>query len=107
MYSKNGIYITADIAKAELFDQIPTHNKEFWFALLCKCGGLFDRVMVVNESVSKPPTNIVYRWYPHTLFTMLVEVSGVFYDTFFWVVISQKLNFYIFREPGKLSTRKK
>ena len=76
LHSKKGIYISANIEKAELFDQVPTNDNEFWFGLLCQGGGRFDQVIVANESMSKPPSNIVYRWYSRTLFTMLVVVSG-------------------------------
>ena len=110
LHSEKCICITADIEKAVLFDQVPMPGEDFWLTLLCRGGNRFAQVNVSTDDMLKRTHNIgnrpVYRWYPRTLFTTLVLVSGAILSQIFWIRISQTNVSMYFRKPGKLSNRR-
>jgi len=75
---KKCITITANIAKAELFDTLPSQIEDFWPKLLCHGGSLVDHVIVnVDNKCSSIDRPSEYRWYPHTLIKTLLLVSAI------------------------------
>ena len=52
-HSKQCIFITADIEKAELIDQMLTIDEGFWITLISKFGSRVDQVIVANDGILK------------------------------------------------------
>ena len=104
-YSKKSIHISRGLDHTELFDQVPSQIGDFLVTLLCRGGGL---VYGVTVDVDRNGYNRLpaYRWYPQSLFTTLLLVSGAILFDIFKMLFPKKC-FHILRMPGKQSARTK
>ena len=74
---KQRIVIRRSVKEAELFDQMPSRNGEFWELLLCHGGNIVDKFFVIATKNGCTQSTNTMSWYPRCLIKSLLLVSAV------------------------------